>query len=244
MTCRYDECPNRAHFNVENEYVGLYCEIHKKENMTDVFLRRCLAICKDGKNCPYNSKYNGYCGIHLSHDKTKKAGELFKQKKEKKKNRKLEKEKSEEEKTIRLETKNKQIEESQSAEEIKSDIEKICKENGIIIPQEPYNDFQKKLMIVTNPELILEWDFELNKSLNINLITHGSGHLAYWKCPKHGSYLKHVSKRTKIRKNGKTVGCKKCYQDSRRKFDKSEIESAKEKQKGKNKIYKYTSQKD
>ncbi len=64
--CIEENCNVRAHFNLDNEKIPLYCKIHKKENMIDIVSRRCLE-----NNCmkrpSFNFEYEKravYCKTH------------------------------------------------------------------------------------------------------------------------------------------------------------------------------------
>ena len=70
-----------------------------------------------------------------------------------------------------------------------------------------------KLLIDKYPDLIKEWDFDKNKSIDINSVTYGSGKTVWWLCNKGHSYKTRVTHRT----NG--TKCKFCkrivdYKDS------------------------------
>ena len=55
---------------------------------------------------------------------------------------------------------------------------------------EGYNDLQ-----TTNPELVLEWDYEKNKGLLPTQFTQGSGYSVWWKCKAGHSWKSRITKR-------------------------------------------------
>lgn len=76
-----------------------------------------------------------------------------------------------------------------------------------------------KLLIIKHPELIREWDFILNKEIDIKKITYGMTTRVFWLCPqKRHSYQKTITDRTY------GTGCRECFLDSRRKHNKQDKE--------------------
>ena len=61
-----------------------------------------------------------------------------------------------------------------------------------------------KKYLIDNKELMIEYDFEKNKEINLSLITSGSEKKIWWKCPNGHSYCSHVGNRFK------GVGCPIC----------------------------------
>jgi hypothetical protein len=58
------ECNKQPTFNYEGEKNGLYCKLHKKENMVDIINKRCLD-CNKQPTFNYEGEKNGlYCKLH------------------------------------------------------------------------------------------------------------------------------------------------------------------------------------
>ena len=53
-----------------------------------------------------------------------------------------------------------------------------------------------KLLIDKFPDLIKEWDFDKNKSIDINSVTYGSDKTVWWLCNKGHSFKTRVNHRT------------------------------------------------
>lgn len=73
---------------------------------------------------------------------------------------------------------------------------------------------QKDSIVITNPELLKEWDYVLN-SINPSDVTKGSGKKVHWICSKVGCNHR-WSKRVADRTNGQ--GCPACYERNRAKI--------------------------
>lgn len=69
------------------------------------------------------------------------------------------------------------------------------------------------------PELLLLWNYDKNIDIDINTISYACVKKVHWLCPmknrEHDNECE-VNVRTRINKNGKMSGCKKCLSDSRR----------------------------
>lgn len=77
------------------------------------------------------------------------------------------------------------------------------------------------LLVDTHPDIAKEWDYKLN-TLNINLITYGSGENIWWLCLiniNHPSYNSTVSSRTKKWPHK----CPKCEEEKKEKKDKMHL---------------------
>ena len=153
----------------------------------------CIFVSSKGKVCPRKAKKGNYCGYH-KHLDTKIEAYMDIEKIE-----------------IIL----------RSKEEYEEDVKFLNLKKEIYEYREKllsssFDEREKqkidKLLIIKHPELIEEWDFKLNKEIDIKNITYGMNVYVYWKCPKniHESYYKKVSEKIKWGK------CKKCSINSKK----------------------------
>ena len=81
------------------------------------------------------------------------------------------------------------------------------------------------LLINKRPDLIKEWNIELNKNININNISFSSHTKIYWTCHKNHTYLASINNKTR-KKNGGSK-CPICKIDESRVHDKNIINNVK-----------------
>ena len=84
---------------------------------------------------------------------------------------------------------------------------------------------KENLLINKFPNLVKEWNLELNKDININTILFSSHKKVYWNCEKNHTYLASLNNRTKSNVGSK---CPECRYDLVRVHDKETLNNLRE----------------
>lgn len=176
---------------------GDYCKICYKKGLRP----NCPATSLNGNKCPYKAKSNGYCGNHVNYEerKRKNAASIYSMT-------------IENEEIVRY-TKEEYDKILSDAIINKLRIEEIFLYRQQLLEKTISCKDEDRLFIITNPDLIYEWNFEKNIEIGLDIkkITQSSGKKPWWKCSNksHETFTGAVYSRTKGGSN-----CKECRLES------------------------------